>query len=341
MLGVALVAAGVVPAASAEPTRREIGDTKIFATVPAPGQPSGIAMNAGSVLVATLGLATEPATDPRLFAFHRGTGRLSRTVTIPRMMTPSVMALAGVAVDAARRAYVVDMNGRILRVDPRTGSQEVYAEFPATVGGLTTMPFDITFDATGAAYVTDQNLAAIWRIPPGGGAPYVWFQDVRLASYLFGPSGIRLDPSGRLLYFTVARAAASGRQGIVYRIPLEHPTADRLEEIFRYPAQSDPFGIAFGESGKLYVALFGANQVSVLLPDRTEERRFPSMEDNSRAEAPFDHPVAVALDGNGALLVTNSASASLPNPARMVVFDVFVDDLASPLARPTVRDVAP
>jgi streptogramin lyase len=320
---------------SAQP--RPIGDTNVFAVVPDPGQPAGIAVDGTSVLVTTMGLVSQPLIDPRLFVFDRAGRELRASVTIPRMMEATAMTLMDVAVDAAGRAYVVDMNGRVLRVDPRTGDQELYAEFPAAVAGAATMPFGLAFDRSGTAYVTDQNLSAIWRIPAGGGAPEIWFQDPRLASYILGPSGIRIDRSGRHLYFTVAAAAASGGQGVVFRLPVDDPSPTRLEEVFRYPPRSNPFGLALGASGKLYVALYGAHQISVLRPDGTEELRFPSAEENGARQIPYDRPVAAAFDGHGSLLVTNSAS-QFSSPDRMVVFDVFVNDAGAPLVRPIMPD---
>lgn len=317
---------------------RAIGDTRVFTVVPDPGQPAGMAVDGAHVVVTTLGLATAPLTDPKVFDFDLATGQLGNTHTIPRMMPASAMALSGLATDAAGRAYVVDMNGRIIRLHPRDGTQETYAEFPPAVGGFTTMPYDIAFDAAGYAYVTDQNLAAIWRVPPGGGAPLLWFQDPRLFGYLVGPTGIRIDPSGRHLYFTVARADhdAPPRQSVVYRLPIDDPSPVRLEEFFRYPSGALAFGIAFGSSGKLYVALAGTSQVSILRPDGTEEMRFPSAEENAARSVPYDRPLAIAFDGRGSLLVTNSNILSIPNPSRWVVFDVFVGDTELPLARPAI-----
>jgi sugar lactone lactonase YvrE len=240
------------------------------------------------------------------------------------------------------------MNGRIIRIDPLSGAQEVYAAFPGAVAGMSTMPFDMAFDDAGFAYVTDSNLAAIWRVPPGGGEPQLWFQDPRLFGYLFGAAGIRIDPSGRFVYFTVAMSQhpAMLGAGIVYRLPLVgNPSADQLEEVFRYPAQSFPFGIAFGASGKLYVALAGPDQISILRPNGDvqlqEERRFPSVEENGQLDVPYDTPVGVAFDGCGSLLVTNSNAFSAPNPARWVIFDAFVDDTAARLARPVIGAADP
>jgi len=184
-------------------------------------------------------------------------------------------------------------------------------------------------------------------VPPGGGAPQVWFQDPRLFGYFTGAAGIRIDPSGRYLYFAVAlsQIPLTPGAGIVYRLPLTaHPSITQLQEVFRYPAGSMPFGLAFGASGKLYVALGMANQISILRPDANgqmhEEHRFPSPADNARRDVPYDYPMGIAFDGCGSLLVTNSNALSSANPAHWAIFDVFVGDTAAPLAHPVIGGVS-
>jgi DNA-binding beta-propeller fold protein YncE len=319
---------------------RSIGDTRVFATVPDPGQPAGIAMDGRQVLVSTAGLL-QFTNVPRLFVYDQSGGLVASHAIPP--MNPQGMALMGVAADAAGRAYVVDMNGRIVRIDPASGAQDVYATFPGSFGGLTTMPFDIVFDRNGFAYVTDQNLAAIWRIPPGGGTPQLWFQDPRLFGYLFGAAGIRVDPAGKHLYFSVAVSEypTTPAAGMVYRLPLvDHPSAAQLQEVFRYPPRSMPFGIAFGATGKLYVALAGANQISILQPDPTaamqEQSRFPSAAENARRSVPYDNPLGLAFNGRGALLVTNSNVFAVPDASHWAVLDAFVADKGAPLATPAI-----
>jgi DNA-binding beta-propeller fold protein YncE len=127
-------------------------------------------------------------------------------------------------------------------------------------------------------------------------------------------------------------------QGIIYSLPLgpQRPSAEDLETVFTYlePA-AGPDGIAFGVSGKLYVALAGSNQVSILDPDGTEAARFPSAVDNALSPAPYDLPASVAFDGKGSLLVTNQ-SYFVANADNWVVLDVWVDDVELPLIRPSL-----
>ena len=58
--------------------------------------------------------------------------------------------------------------------------------------------------------------------------------------------------------------ATGGTEGVIYRLPrVEQPTEADLEEVHSYPAGEAPDGIAFGENGKLYVAL-ADGQLTVL-----------------------------------------------------------------------------
>jgi len=49
-------------------------------------------------------------------------------------------------------------------------------------------------------------------------------------------------------------------------------------------------GMAFGASGKLYVALFAKYQLSILDSDDSEELRFPGPEENAAREIPINGP---------------------------------------------------
>ncbi|MGH8453173.1 MAG: SMP-30/gluconolactonase/LRE family protein, partial [Nevskiales bacterium] len=133
------------------------------------------------------------------------------------------------------------------------------------------------------------------------------------------------------LYFalTGSQSAATPGQGIIYTLPLkDQPVSDDLEVFFTYPEPgSGPDGIAFGLSGRLYVALAGSNQISILNPDGTEAARFPSAIDNQSQPVPYDAPASIAFDGRGSLLVTNH-SFFANNAANWVVFDAWVNDTA-------------
>lgn len=327
---------------------RPIGDTVVLTTVGYPGHPGGIAVDGETFYVSTFNPVSQALDDyDAIFTYDLATGALRadrpNPIEVPRMMPAAIMGLAQIALDAEGRLYVADMNGRIVRVDPATGAQEDYATFPtSTDTSLTQMPGDVVFDVEGNLYATDASAPVIWKIAPGGGEAEPWFVDPLLPAFWgYGFGGAAIDPSGEYLYFGTQFASAVA----VYRFPLDEPVHSALELVHLYeppmpswsPATSTGgmFGvgdISFGDSGKLYVVLLGSSQVSILATDGTEELRFPSAAQNAAQEVPYDEPIFAAFDGAGSLLVTNASFRA----ANSAVFDVWVDDTALPLARPSI-----
>jgi sugar lactone lactonase YvrE len=237
------------------------------------------------------------------------------------------------------KLYVVEPFIGIIRMDLNPGNtQSVYAPFIPTGPSLLN---DLAFDGDGNLYVTDSFAATIYRVPAGGGAPSVWFTDPRLAGdplVPFGVNGIRIDKNDQNVY--VAVTAQNGNlEGVIYRLPLvPSPTAGSLVEFHRYTLAMGlpaPDGIAFGKSDKLYVALAGTSQISVLRPDGSEEARYSGPAANpggSPDPMPWANPANIAFDKHtGSILVTNHASLVPYDPNLFVVFNVFVDDKGSPL----------
>jgi sugar lactone lactonase YvrE len=217
-------------------------------------------------------------------------------------------------------------------------SQSVYSSFTPAGPSL---PNDLAFDDGGNLYLTDSFAATIYRIPAGGGAPAIWFTDPRLArdaNVPFGVNGIRFDKTHENVYISVT-AENGTLNGVIYKLPfVANPPAASLVEFHRYNLATGlpaPDGIAFGKSGKLYVALAGTSQISVLRPDGTEEVRYSGPAANpggSPNPVPWANPANIAFDKKtGSLLVTNHASLVPFDPNLFCVFSVFVDDKASPL----------
>ena len=365
----------IATAIKAESAQRSIGDIQVFATLGYPGHPGGLAVNGRTLYVSTSNAGFDRLfdTSDEIWAFRLDSGDPVQTETnpilVPRQAPAQAMGLLGMALDTQGRLYVADMNGRVLRVDPATGLQDVYGTIPTnTDTSFTDMPGFVVFDAAGNLYVSDWSAPIIWRVPPGGGQAQLWFTDPRLAgTYGANVAGIALDPSGQNLY--IAAGTQEG-QIAIYRLPLAYPDALHLQEFHRYtdfvmmPCDPDPNvqtiacalmpafgggGIAFGASGRLYVALFAKQQLSILNSDGSEALRFPSSEENMMLDVPIDGPFAVAFDGRGSLLVANTGDATIGKgpggvdpPGGLVisdtwvVFDVFVNDTAGPIVRPFI-----
>ena len=303
---------------------------KKFAAVPAPGSPWGVAIDGDTVFVSTAAVMDHPTEDWRIFAFGRLTGKeaKTRTVTVPRLRAVSAMGLGGAAFDASGRLYVIDMNGRVLRVDLRKKRSEVYATVPllTSVDWIVTMPFDLTFDRSGNLYIADGGTPVVWRVPPGpaGRDAELWFQDLALQGQP-GWSGLHsmaLAPDGRHLYLGMCqnKDPASTSRSIIYRLPVEDPTAGDLEEFATYtgaPLGPCPNGLAFGRSGNLYVALTETSEIQVIRRDGKLVQRIAA-----------ESPTGLALDRTGNLFIS---SADLD-----ILYRATVRDRAHPIVRPQI-----
>jgi len=118
---------------------------------------------------------------------------------------------------------------------------------------------------------------------------------------------------------------------------VENPTAAQLETVFTYSEYDLPDGIAFAQTGQLYVVLAGANAISILDIDgqtgqATEQQRLTGP---TNSPIPYVQPANIAFDNRThSLLVTNHAIfAPLPHNL-FAVLKVFVDAEGDPLAQP-------
>ena len=320
---------------------RPIGDSKVIAAVPLPGYPEGVAVKGDRIYVS--GPAAFGVTDAAMvWSYDRDSGALVEQfpVTIGNPYV-GVHALSCIAFGPGGDLYAIEPFVGIIRMRLNNqNSQEVYSAFPpppATGGAL---PNDLAFDKHDNLYVTDTFQGLIYRIPKGGGAPEVWFQDPRLLgnpSAPFGVNGIRIDKKNDYIYFSVT--VRGDFSGAIYRLPLvAHPTAAQLEEFHIYPASPygppAPDGIAFGKSGKLYVALAGASLISVLGSNGAELTVLngPASYDGTPNTLQWANPANIAFnDHEDALVVTNHASLVPYDPALFAIFDVYVDDKGDPL----------
>ena len=337
---VVLTALGVLSAAPP----RSIGDSKVFATFPAvPGFPEGIAIRGNRVYVmgpAAFGIFTPSVVR----AYNRQTGALRGVFPITLQdPDPTVMkALSPGQFGPDGRLYAPEPFMRVvLRLNlDKNNKQSIYAgPFPAPGGPGTSLLNELTFDAAGNLYVTDSFQATIFRVPPGGGTPVVWFTDPRLAGdpeVPFGVNGIRIDKDAKKVYISVT-AENGTLDGVIYWLPLvAHPTAADLHELHRYPfpdpapgSLPGPDGIAFIHPvGKLYVALAGTSQISVLRTSGKEVARYSGPAVNpggSPNPMPWANPANIAYDGGNRMLVTNHASLISPtDPSLFSVFDLYV-----------------
>jgi sugar lactone lactonase YvrE len=233
LLGALLVAASVAQAQTA--TRA----FSVFARVPEPGQPEGLAVaQDGTVYagtdVAPFGVRPEGIQPAKVFAFTPN-GQLKRAYTILGETYAPWYGLFGLAVDGDGIVYALDHNPpRVLAIDPVTGGQTTYASFHQvtpcslaapgaeckdTTGDNGSFPNFIVFAPDGTMYVTDTSQALIWRIPRGG-QPQVWYTNPGLET-LFGPNDLALTPDGHTLLFGFSQASYNGQLSPgLYALPI-------------------------------------------------------------------------------------------------------------------------
>jgi sugar lactone lactonase YvrE len=326
-LAAVLITLAAAPAALADSDHRPAGASRVVAQVPAPGLPEGIAIKGHKFYVA--GPAAFGLTDTAvIFEYSLQSGTLLRQlpITIANPYIP-FRAASCIAFGEDENLYVIEPFVGIIKMKlDAANTQSVYATFPQI---QPTLLNDLAFDEKGNLYVTDTFQGAIYKVAPGGGPAQLWFADPRLAgnpNLPFGVNGIRVDKQGKRLYVSVT--VRNDFSGAILSLPLvAQPTAAQLTEFHVYPASQmgfpGPDGIAFAKNGKLYVALAGTSEISVLLPNGQEHRRY-----TAPANVPWVNPANIAFDDeNDRILVTNHASLVNPlNPAFFTVFDVAVPD---------------
>jgi sugar lactone lactonase YvrE len=347
---VAIISVSLAPAAAVARPARPFGDVQVLGTFPTPpGFPEGVAVRGNKAYVAGPARFGTTGTGPStVVAFDTKTGELVRVYPTQGENLLAEHANSCVAFDGQGRLYVLNNQIGLYRIDTGSGQQEAYsAPFPdlpacsvsappcsPTATDVPALPNDIAFDEAGNAYVTDSMQATIWRVPAGGGAPQIWFQDARFDSPFVGANGIRLSPDRTRVFVSVTTDLMGG--AYIYTLPLvAAPQAGDLN-VFRQFGPGDlPDGIAFGKSGKLYVAIATpfASGIVLLGPDGSEVGRLTNP--LGSPIFPYDSPANIAFDGHGSLLVTNHAFATMI-PSQFTLLDVYVGDTASPLVKPTL-----
>src|SRR5205807_8671814 len=129
---------GAGPAvADAQPSQVSVGPIQTLAHVPYPGNPGAVSIDGDTMWVDSSSANSDRPFDgfSDVFAYDLNTGQLlSRSpnpIVVPKPPV-AIMGLAGMALDSQGRMYIADMNGQVLRVDPRTNATTTYATAPTS-----------------------------------------------------------------------------------------------------------------------------------------------------------------------------------------------------------------
>jgi sugar lactone lactonase YvrE len=329
---------------------RPFGDAVVLTQVTSPGFPENGAVDGNAIYVGTPGTPNPTSTlgASRLRKYDLATGALLNEWVITGEDLTRPHGLYGIALDSAGRVYAAEQQGKIHRIDPTTGVQDTYASLPnlptcssvasgtpcsTTAIDLGAFPDDLVFAGNGDMYVTDIFQATIWKVPAGGGAPQIWYQDARFDG-ASGVNGIRFNPPRTQLYLTLSAPLPSVLDSGVYSLPaVASPAASDLHLIHAY--SPGPDGLAVGASGTLYVALPFLNAVAVVDPSTGAElHRIVGPAKSGLLLVPFDTPTSVTFSGNGSFIMTNNSVSG--NPLTTALFDVFANDNGDALERPAI-----
>jgi sugar lactone lactonase YvrE len=170
-------------------------------------------------------------------------------------------SMLGLAVDGAGRVYMCDAgNGEIARMDPVTGTIEVYAR--GIDGEDLDTPNVAAFGPDGVLYITcsgENGRAEIVRIVPGIGI------DRRTERWTTAvphyPNGCLVTPDGSALVVVEAKVQR------VVRVPINAAGAAGEPDVIAALPDTDPDGIALAVDGAYWVTLYRPDGLLRIAPD--------------------------------------------------------------------------
>lgn len=326
----------VVPAASAQ---RAMWDTRLLARVGPPGYPAHAYVHPnGRIYEGTY--VSDGSKLPSRVLEYDGDGTVLRSWTVPGQELKGEQGVQVATSDRRGRLVLLDHSPpRALLLDPRDASFTTYATFPAGV-----IPNYAAWGPDGTLYVTDYGTNAVWRVPPGGGAPAVWLRDPAFRTVEFGTTGIALGADRRTLFVAQQTSPAGGNPaaGGLFRVPI---TADgragAVTKVWTSGALDLPDGFAVGRDERFYVAALGPNQIVIVGADGREQTRWPPaplLGENGSA-VPFDALSSVAFRGTS--LITASQSNPRGDASHWALHDVEVRAEGLPELIPAAAGVLP
>ncbi len=298
------------------------GDVDTLTVLPdvTPGQPSsveGLTVGPdGNIYVPTFGFnAAGALTGNAVLYVIRPNGTVVRQVTIANS-SPHMLGLAFNPINGY--LLVLDFGaGRVLHVDPATGTSSVFMTPTLGGSGLNAL----TFDKIGNVYVSDSFNGVIWKTGPNGGTPTIWSNDPLLGPGTgltppFGANGVEFNKAGTVMY--VANTAFHQ----IIQIPINPNGSAGTASIF-ITGINAPDGIAVDKDDNLWVC---ANQEDdIIVIDKTGKviaklGDFDGMSDHGVARG-FLFPASPAFSPDGKTLYVSNLTLFLPYAGAQAAVD--------------------
>jgi hypothetical protein len=337
------------------------GEVQVFALIPTPGYPALPHALGGRIYEGTY---DNPYGDniPSRVLEYSGQGTLLRSWTVRGQDLSKPHGVQVAANDARGRLLLLDKtSGRIIRLDPRTGSQALYSRVPdlptcaSAPHGAPCSPATVdeppvpdyaAWGPDGGLYVTDYQQAVIWRIRPGGGKAQIWLADRRLDGGPFGTACITMLPDHHTLLFDQASGGGLGglnpSTGKLYTVTIGHSGAPGpLHQLWESGPGDAPDGCALTRSGHIYLALVGvSNQIIELDFTGHELARFgQQFTGTNSSPIPFDSPSGVNFLGTHLLIANQSYFAN--NHANQALLALETGEQGAPVFVPSNAGMTP
>ncbi len=244
----------VLPSASANAWVRT--RATVFGVLPDGAiNPEGITADlAGNIYATTFGVT---ATGPGHLVVFGPNGHLLRDVRVEG----SSNLLLGLAFNPLTGdLLVLDFGaGKVLKVNPLTGTSRIFFTPPARGTGLNAL----TFDDIGNVYVSDSFLGTIWRSDSAGGNVTAWISDMLLRTTgfpPFGANGLNFNNQGTILF-----VANTGDDSIV-KIPFDRVTHMPGRPSVFTNSINGADGLIIDRDNNLWVAANQADEIVIVDP---------------------------------------------------------------------------
>jgi len=333
----------VLAAGTTEAATRAVGDTRVFARVPAHGVAAYVFVHPnGRVYAASY---DDAAGDPASRVYEWSpTGTRLRSWAVPGQHLDAAHGVQVANADARGRLVLLEKStARVLTLDVTTGRFKKQATLPdlAQVKGKP-VPNYASWGPGGALYVTDYGQAVIWRIPAAGGTPKAWFTSHDLEGVGFGTTGIVYrSASHDFLIAQQTGGPGNPAAGKLYRLPVTSTgKPGTLSTLWRSRTGELPDGFGIARSGHVYVANVGlSNQLVELSATGRELGRFGSpLSGNNGSTIPFDGPSNATFLGTRVLVANQSPISGTAE--HLAILDVEVGEPGAAIYRPKISTLS-